>query len=69
MKRFFEFLKQAFLGDSKGLGSKTANMTVDQLVKVGTDMNVDKATAEKMVTAFLTTVSYTHLTLPTKRIV
>lgn len=54
MKRFFEFLKQAFLGDSKGLGSKTANMTVDQLVKVGTDMNVDKATAEKMVTAFLT---------------
>ena len=40
MKRFFEFLKQAFLGDSKGLGSKTANMTVDQLVKVGTDMKI-----------------------------
>ena len=54
MKRFFEFLKQAFLGDSKGLGSKTANMTVDQLVKVGTDMKIDRATAEKMVQAFLT---------------
>ena len=54
MKRFFEFLKQAFLGDSKGLGSKTANMTVDQLVKVGTDMKLDRATAEKMVQAFLT---------------
>ena len=54
MKRFFEFLKQAFLGNSKGLGSKTANMTVDQLVKVGTDMKLDRATAEKMVQAFLT---------------
>jgi hypothetical protein len=54
LKKFFEFLQQAFLGDSKGLGSKTANMTVDQLVKVGTDMEIDKATAEKMVTAFLT---------------
>ena len=40
MKKFYDFLKQVFFGDSGGLGSKTANMTVDQLVKVGTDMKL-----------------------------
>jgi hypothetical protein len=54
MKRFYDFLKQVFFGDSGGLGSKTANMTVDQLVKVGTDMKLSPKEAEKLVTAFLT---------------
>ena len=54
MKKFYDFLKQVFLGETGGLGSKTANMTVDQLVKVGTDMNVSIADAEKMINGFIT---------------
>ena len=54
MKKFYDFLKQVFLGETGGLGSKTANMTVKQLVKVGTDMNVSIADAEKMINGFLT---------------
>jgi hypothetical protein len=54
MKKFYDFLKQVFLGETGGLGSKTANMTVDQLIKVGTDMNVSIADAEKMINGFIT---------------
>ena len=54
LKKFFEFLQQVFKGSGEGLGSKTANMTVDDIMKVADDLKIDKAEAEKIVQAFLT---------------
>ena len=54
MKKFFDFLKQVFFGESGGLGSKTANMTPKQLLKVGTDHGLTPTEAENMVNAFIT---------------